>query len=422
MQPTGRTRNNRIGTSVWTLLVLIIVSGEGRAQSQSWPQWGGPNRNFKAETKGLASAWPATGPRRLWSRELGEGYSAIVADNSKLYTMYRKGDQEIIIALDSQSGKTAWEYSYPAPHLKDMNLDNLPGPNATPLLAGNYVYAAGMTSKLHCLDRETGKLVWSHDLWKEFKGTFIDTGYSCSPVAYKGTVILTLGGPGQAVVAFNQKDGTIAWEKQDFASAPASPILINLDGQDQLVAFMATGLVGFDPNNGDLLWDFPHTTRWDLNISTPVWGDDHLLFCSSAYDAGSRVVQLERTGAKTTAKELWYNKRVRVHKDNAVRIGDYIYGSSGDFGPAFFTAVEAKTGKIMWQDRSFAKASFLYADGKFIILDEDGNLALATPSAEGLKVHSKTELLKSRAWTVPTLVGTRLYVRDRKTIVALELG
>jgi len=113
---------------------------------------------------------------------------------------------------------------------------------------------------------------------------------------------------------------------------------------------------------------------------------------------------------------------MRVHKDNAIRIGDYIYGSSGDFGPAFFTAVEAKTGTILWQDRSFAKASFLYADGKFIILDEDGNLALATASPAGLKVHSKIGLLKNLAWTVPTLVGTKLFIRDRKTIMALDLG
>jgi hypothetical protein len=111
-----------------------------------------------------------------------------------------------------------------------------------------------------------------------------------------------------------------------------------------------------------------------------------------------------------------------VHKDNAIRIGDQIYCSSGDFGPAFFTALDVKTGQLLWQERGFAKASFIYADGKLIILDEDGHLALATVSPEGLKVLSKIELMKSNAWTVPSLVGTRLYIRDRKTIVALELG
>jgi hypothetical protein len=98
--------------------------------------------------------------------------------------------------------------------------------------------------------------------------------------------------------------------------------------------------------------------------------------------------------------------------------------SSGDFGPAFFSTVEVKTGRVAWQDRSFSKASFLYADGKFILVDEDGNLALGYCLAHGvgLKIHSKAALLNSNAWTVPTLVGTPLYIHDRKNIMALDVG
>jgi len=113
---------------------------------------------------------------------------------------------------------------------------------------------------------------------------------------------------------------------------------------------------------------------------------------------------------------------MRIHFTNAIRVGDLIYGSSGDFGPAPFTAVDVKTGKIMWRHRSFPRASALFADGRFIILDEDGHLLLATATPEGLTVTSKVELLKNQSWTVPSLSGTRLYVRDRKNILALELG
>jgi hypothetical protein len=223
-------------------------------------------------------------------------------------------------------------------------------------------------------------------------------------------------------MAFNQKDGKLAWQGLDFVCSPSSPILINLGGQDQLVTFMAKEVIGADPRNGNLLWSHPHVTDWNLNISMPVWGDDNLLFLSSAYGVGSRVLQLTKADNRTTVKELWYNKRVRVHKDPAIRVGDYVYASSGDFGPSPFTAVNVKTGEIAWQDRSFAKASLVYADGKFIILDEDGNLGLATASPAGLKVQSKVALLERQAWTVPTLVGSKLYVRDRKKMLALDLG
>ena len=112
---------------------------------------------------------------------------------------------------------------------------------------------------------------------------------------------------------------------------------------------------------------------------------------------------------------------MRIHYGNAVRLGDFVYASSGDFGTAPLTAVNVRTGKIAWRDRSLARASLVSAEGRLIILDEDGNLVLATPTPEGLKVHSRTELLKNNSWTVPTLAGTRLYVRDRKSILALEL-
>jgi outer membrane protein assembly factor BamB len=403
-------------------LILLTTNTVALAQSSDWAQWGGPHRNFISDTKGLAPSWPETGPRRLWDRKLGEGYSAIAIEGGMLFTMYRKGDNEVAIALDSATGKTLWEYSYAAPFSPEYDMSNGPGPHATPLVSGNMVFTCGATGKLHALDKKSGKVSWSHDLIGEFRGTVRVNGYSCSPVAYKDMIVMMVGGPSSALVAFNRKDGSVVWKKHDFKNSTSSPIIINVDGQDQLVAFMYGEIVGVDPNNGNLLWSYPHPAEFGLNTSTPVWGPDNLLFVSSGYGGGSRVLKLIRAGDKTTAEELWANGLMRIHFSNAVRLGDLIYGSSGDFGPAPFTAINVKTGNVVWRHRSFPRASFLFADGRFIILDEDGHLLLATATAEGLTVTSKVELLKNKSWTVPSLCGTRLYLRDRENIVALELG
>jgi outer membrane protein assembly factor BamB len=402
------------------LTFVMLAATRASAQSQEWTQWGGPSRNFKSEVKGLAATWPATGPKRLWNRELGEGYSGIAASSGALYTMYRKGGQEIVVALEADTGKTIWEYGYDSP-FKNSYEEAGGGPYAMPLIIGDQLYAAGATGKLHCLDKKTGKVVWFHDLYKEFNGSRMDFGYSCNPFAYKNMIIMLVGGRGHSIMAFNQKDGGVVWQKQDFANGYSTPVLINVDGQDQIVAFMSKDVVGVDPNNGDLLWSHPHTTDNHFAISMPVWGEGNLLFASSSYGGGSRCLQLTRQDGKTNVKELWNNNRVRVHFSTIVRVGDYVYCSSGHSGPAFFTAINVKTGEVAWQDRTFAKASFLYVDGKFIIVDEDGHLGLATATPEGFKIISKVDLLKSNAWTVPSLVGTKLYVRDRKTIMALDL-
>ncbi len=111
---------------------------------------------------------------------------------------------------------------------------------------------------------------------------------------------------------------------------------------------------------------------------------------------------------------------MRVHHGTIIRLGDLVFGSSGS-GPAPLTAMNVKTGEVVWQDRAFPKANFVYADGKLILLDEDGQLALTSLSPQGLKVLAKATVLEHTAWTPPTLVGTNLYLRDRRMIVALDL-
>ncbi|MGI9106490.1 MAG: PQQ-binding-like beta-propeller repeat protein [Pyrinomonadaceae bacterium] len=361
----------------------------------------------------------------MWVRPLGAGHSSIVSEGVRLYTMYRKGERESVICLDASSGRTLWEHTYAAPLFPKMDQSYGSGPHSTPLVSGEFVYSVGTTGKLFCLDKTTGQKIWGHDLWSDFGGTIINVGYSSSPLVYRNKIIVQVGGAGQSLIAFNRTDGSIAWKAHHFRNSSSSPIIIDVDGQRQLVAFMHGEVAGVEPESGKLLWTHPIAAGWNFhfNISTPVWGENNLLFVSAAYGVGGRVLQLSRgDGGATVVRELWQSERTRVHKENAIRVGDVIYASTGHLGPAFFTAIDVKTGKVLWQDRSFSHASFLHADDKFIILDEDGTLGLASPSVAGLTVHSRVELLGGTAWTVPALVGSTLYVRDRTSIMALQLG
>ena len=407
-----------------SLLATLVFSDEKTAPG--WHQWGGPDRNFHAKSTGLAIAWPAGGPNKLWSRALGEGYSSIVADPDALYTMYRVDDDEIVVSLEAATGTTRWEHRYEAPLLEHMNYGiwlrrGGAGPYSTPLLLGDVVYAVGATGKFHALDLKTGDVLWYHNLDEKFEMRGY-SGYASSPIVYDGNIILPVGGRGKAVVAFDPASGAVVWKNQDFRLAPASPILIDVDGQDQLVVFTPEDVVGLDPKNGDLLWSHPHKTEYGLNISTPVWGEGGLLFISSAYNGGSRVIRLTRANGETTVEKLWSTNRLRLHFGNAIRIGNLILGTSGDFGPAFFIAVDVETGEEAWRERSFGRSQMVHAEGKLVIVDEGGDVAIASAGPNGLEVHARTELLTENAWTAPTLVGTHLYVRDRKNIVAVDLG
>jgi outer membrane protein assembly factor BamB len=421
------------------VLIAVLVAGLSvgargaagtSAPDESWLQWGGPQRNFVLSSPPLASTWPSSGPRKLWERGLGEGHSSVLADGNRLYTMYRhagllsmlwRTQSETIAAMDAGTGKTLWEHTYDS-STGDLDLEYGAGPHSTPLIVGNTLFAVGSRTELFALDKSSGKVIWQHNLVNEFGAPQADRGFAPSPIAYRDTIIVPAGAKGGAVMAFNQRTGALAWKSGDYSTAPASPILISVGGQDQLVVTGADEMLGVDPSNGTVLWRHPHKTQWGLNISTPVWADDNLLFVSAAYNNGARLLKLTQTAGKTTVEEQWFQNRMKTHIGTVIRLGDFYVGSNGDFGPCPTVGVDVKTGTVLWQNREFARSTFLHADGKLIILDEDGNLGLAAPTRQGLNVLARASVLSNKAWTVPTLAGTRLYVRDRAKMLAFELG
>ena len=99
-------------TRVLASTVLLTLLAFGVLTAGDWTQWGGPAQDFQSVASGLAAEWPESGPKQLWSRELGAGYSGILIEDGRLYTMYRVDDQEAVIALDAKTGRTIWERRY----------------------------------------------------------------------------------------------------------------------------------------------------------------------------------------------------------------------------------------------------------------------------------------------------------------------
>jgi outer membrane protein assembly factor BamB len=391
------------------------------ATSSDWLLWGGPRRDFVTAGAGLAAKWPSDGPPKLWSRPLGEGYSPIAIEGSALYTAYHRGVQDVIVAIDARTGANLWEYAYESRFQAwDPNAVG-PGPYAMPQVVGDRLVTASGAGKIHSIDKKTGRPVWSRDLYSEFGGTRLEWGYSCHALPYKDGLILLAGGRGSGALALRKSDGAVIWKNLDFKNAHSSPLLIEVDGQPQVVALLASEVIGFDPENGQMLWRHPHNTNYGLAISTPVWAPGNLLFISSAYSGGSRVLNLSRSEGKTVVKELWSSPRLQAHFGTVIRLGDHLYFSSGD-GAALMTCVNLRSGEIVWQQRGFAKAQLVAVDGKLILLDEDGTLALVEPTPKELRVLAKTSVLQNTAWTPPTLAGAKLYLRDRKNLMALDLS
>jgi outer membrane protein assembly factor BamB len=411
---------------------LFLLAG-----AVDWPQWGGPDRDFVVEAGGLADQWPDNGPKRLWSRDLGDGYSGIVVVDGVLYTMYRKtrsDADEYTVALDARTGKTLWEHKNSAPlagspaEPPDSRWGGQ-GPNATPLVVGNRLYAIGSKAVIHAYNRTDGRVLWKRDLAAEFGATRClgsdNTGYSPSPIAYGSTIIVPLGraasprtGEDRSIVALDQADGHVVWKSQDFMLGFSSPILIELDGKAQLVLHVRTELLGIDPGDGRLLWKHPVPRGGDPVVS-PVWDHGRRVLVKEGGQGGTAfMIELNAKDGRTVPEEVWSTRDFPLFVPTPVRIGDHLYGSS----EKFLIAVDAMTGKRVWLEREFPSASVISADGKLLLLDQDGRLTLATATAKGLRVHSQCQVTTRYSLTAPTLVGKTLYIRDLERILALDLG
>ena len=415
----------------WLVLLSMAVALPAAAPALpdgmppgAWPQFGGPNRDFIAVAEDLADSWPESGPEQLWRRDLGEGYSAILVDSGRLYTMYRTDDddKEAVICLDARTGDTVWEYRYEqAPrsiHLRQYGI----GPHSTPLISGDLLFTIGVAGKMHALNKSDGKVLWSRELWgSDFGANILAHGFTSSPLAYKDTVIVPLGGENASIVAFNQTDGSVKWKALSFKNSYSSPRLMEVAGEQQLVMFMSKELIGINPDDGQLRWRYPHANQWGTNITMPMITGGDIIFLSSL-QAGARSLRITREGDLFRVEELWSTRRIQFYHGSSVRNGDWVYGTTGSMSPAFMTAINMRTGEIGWRERGFATATCVAADGKLVILDEDGMLYLATATPEKLTVLAKTQLLNRVARTVPTIVGDTMYLRDNKQILAVNLG
>ena len=180
-----------------------------------WPSIRGPHGNGLSPETDIADRWPDSGPPILWVKELGQGYSSLVAKDGRVYTQYQTLGGQYVICMDAGTGKTIWQYRYDWP-FESAGL--YPGPRSTPTLAAGRVYFTTPAGAVGCLS-ESGKLIWQHELTEKYGGRGTDFGYACSPTVIDGKVLMPVGGRAASMVALGADDGALIWKSGD---APAS--------------------------------------------------------------------------------------------------------------------------------------------------------------------------------------------------------
>lgn len=380
------------------------------------PEYRGPAGDGTAPAT-LADDWSATPPKVIWRHPVGTGHAGIAVAGNSLVTLEQRGNDEVVVCYDRDTGRERWAYPYPARFATSEAMGG-DGPRTTPSVVEGLVYALGGAGDLVCLDGRTGERKWTVNVLADNAATNLEWGMSGSPLVADGKVVVNPGvnpkdNKGQAVAAYDRYTGQKLWAGGNNAAAYASPMRANLLGTAQALVFDAAGLGGYGLADGKELWRHPWKTDMGMNSAQPVLLGDNRVFVSSERSNGGAVVEVGSGGAK----EVWRGRALSARFSSPVLHAGHLFGLS----QGRLVCVDAATGKQQWADGDYGNGQIVLADGKLVVTAEKGFVALVKADPADYVESGRFAVFADRTWNVPALAGRRLFMRNHRELACVEL-
>ncbi|MCL2709974.1 MAG: PQQ-binding-like beta-propeller repeat protein [Planctomycetaceae bacterium] len=406
---------------VGLLGAFFLLSPVVLAQEPDWNHFRGPNRDNHSFSKGIAKSWPDGGPKLLWKiNTLGNGFSNLCFSGDTIYTMGDFNNRCFVLALNRANGEIKWRQEIGGAG----RIANQQSPHCTPACDGDGVYAMAPDGNFVALDAKTGEIRWRKNVRTEFGGSFMGQwGFAMSPIIDDGKIVVPVGGDGGVVVAFN-KAGNVVWRTTDLPDSAGytSIVPVEIGGVRQYLSLSNNYLVGLSPTDGKILWGGNFPARSAVASDPVLCGDVIMAACS--YNVGGYFYRITKEGDTFKAFDFHGDdQNLQSHHGGIVAVGDHFYLLTN----TQMVCVEAKTAKIVWENRSVGKGSLTYVDGVLILRSErgDGTIAMIEATPEGYKElgrFDQPERSNLSSWTYPVVVDKKLYIRDQGLLLVYDLN
>ncbi len=406
--------------------IFCAVLGLNLITAQDLSEFREDNRTGVVAETGLMKAWPAEGPKLLWSNlELPKGYSSVSFGNNKIYTTGLVGENDVLFALD-MNGKILWQTV-----IGRAWTQSNPESRATPTVEGTRIYCTSGSGDLACIDGNTGKIVWTYKGSEVHKGTYGMWGIAESMIIDGNKVFFTPGGPETTTIALDKTTGKLFWKTVSLNEKPGyvSPIIVSFAGKKMLINATLGHFFSVDVSNGEILWkvkfDPPKIEgSWDLiKCTTPLY-ENGMVYITAGYDTGDMMIKIGADGK--SASIVWSNSILDNHHGGVVALDGYIYGSNWlNNSMGNWCCIDWKTGKKMWEQKWNCKGSIIAADGMLYIYDErQGNVGLVKATPEKFDLISSFRITQGNAgpyWAHPVIKNGVLYIRHTNALMAYNI-
>ena len=405
-----------------------VIASDGRPSDLpgDWPRFRGPDGDgISPATTRLAREWGSAGPKKLWSIPVGEGYAGAVVHAGCVYLMDydREKQNDALRCLSLADGREIWRFAYPNKVKRNHGMSR-----TVPAVTDQQIVTIGPKCHVACLDRATGKLLWTHDLVREY-GTTVPQWYAGQcPLVDGDRLILAPAGTNALVAAIDMATGAEIWRSPNpngWKMTHVSVVPMVLGTTKMYLYCGSGGVAGVSAADGSILWETP---EWRISLATvpsPVVLDGGRVFLTGGYGAGSMLIQLKESEGKV-AVETVYRLKPEVFgatQHSPAYYQGYLYGIRAD---GQFTCLDPGSGEVRWTSDpkiKFGLGPFVIADGLVLALTENGELHLMAATPNAFQPMASAKILDGHeAWGPLCIADGRLIARDLTTMVCVDLA
>ena len=375
------------------ILCICCLSLFAKASAQdveNWAQFRGPNGQGISKATGLPVNWSAN-ENIVWKTEIpGESWSSPIVWNNHIFltTATDDGKNCHLIAIDRKTGKILWNKIVFTQEPNQMRHPMNSYATSTPVTDGKTVFAVFSGGGFAALDFD-GNIRWINNDMDYYS----QHGLGTSPVLYGDLLIFAVNHSNREepkrlgwqlpwdksyLLALDKNTGKERWRGMRNLSmiAHSTPVVMRVNGKDQIISSAGNVIQGFDPTDGKLIWTV--VSEGEPCVPTPAIGDG-LVYSTKSNTAPIVAVRPNGQGDCTATHIAWEQRRNSPMMSSFLYVKPCLYTCTDN---GIFSCLDAATGEFLWQHQLRSgplNPSPLYADGKIYVLSEQGTTTVLKP-------------------------------------------